>query len=164
MRPPRPISPPTPTERRVTLAVVTGAHGIRGEVRLKVFAEDLGRHRTFNDGTLKLTSLREGIARFDGIDDRNAAEAMRGTELTVPRAALPPLEPGEYYHADLIGLAAVADTGVSLGRVVAVDNYGATDVVEIERPDGRRFLVPMTPVAVPAWDDDTLTVNAAFVE
>lgn len=155
-------------DRPVTLAVVTGAHGVGGEVRLKVFADDLSPHRSFNDGALTVTSLRAGgggaIARFAGVSDRTAAEALRGTLLTVPRAALPPLGDGEYYHADLIGLAALSTDGAALGRVVEVANFGAGDVVEIERPNGKRFMVPMRPEAVPAWDAATLTVDAAFAD
>ncbi len=149
-------------ESPVTLAVVVGAHGVTGEVRLKVFAEDLSAHRMFNGGALTLKSVRPGnngaIARFAEVTDRNAAEALRGAELTVPRAALPPLGEGEYYHADLIGLAAIAADGAAIGHVVSVENFGAGDVIEIERPDGKRFMVPMRPEAVPAWDDATLTV------
>ena len=155
-------------DRPVTLAVVVGAHGIAGEVRLKVFADDLASYRSFNDGALSLKTLREGpngaIARFAEIADRTAAEGLRGTELTVPRAALPPLGEGEYYHFDLIGLPAVSTAGDPLGAVVAVDNYGAGDVLEIERPDGKRFMIPMTPAAVPEWDGDRLVVTAAFAE
>lgn len=144
--------------------MVTGAHGVRGEVRLKIFADDLAVHRVFNGGALRLESERNGIARFAGVTDRTAAEALRGTELTVPRSSLPPLEPGEYYHVDLIGLNAVAESGAAIGRTVAVENYGASDLVEIERPDGRRFLVPLTPQAVPRWDDRELVVADAFNE
>lgn len=151
-------------DKPVTLAVVTGAHGVTGEVRLKVFADDFGSYRQFNGGKLVLERYRNGIARFAGIGDRNAAEALRGTELTVPRASLPPLGEGEYYHVDLIGLAAVSSDGEALGAVVAIDNFGAGDVIEIERPGGKRFMVPMIPAAVPAWDDATLTVEAGFVE
>jgi 16S rRNA processing protein RimM len=152
----------------VTLAVVIGAHGVTGEVRLKVFAENLKAYKAFNDGALTLKSLRHGsngaIARFAEIADRNAAEAMRGTELTVPRSSLPPLGEGEYYHADLLGLPAVSDAGEAVGRVVAIDNFGAGDVIEIEKPDGKRFMVPMSPAAVPEWDADRLVVAAAFAE
>ena len=70
----------------------------------------------------------------------------------MPRSALPPLAEGEYYHADLIGLPAVSTDGDALGRCVAVENFGAGDVLEIERPDGNRFLVPMRPEAVPEWE------------
>ena len=145
-------------DRQVTLAVVTGAHGIRGEVRLKLFANDVdsvGRHRLFEaDGRqLNLTSIRAdkggAIARFREVTDRSAAEALRGTMLSVSRDALPPLDDGEYYHADLLGLRCVSTTGEELGDVVAVENYGASDVVEIERPDGRRFMVPVSEQAIP---------------
>lgn len=155
-------------DRPVTLAVVIGAHGVTGEVRLKVFADDLGAHRAFNGGALTLKSLRDGpngaIARFAEVADRNAAEALRGTELAVPRSALPPLGAGEYYHVDLIGLAAVSGSGEALGVVIAVDNFGAGDVLEIERESGKRFMVPMRPEAVPEWNDERLVISEAFVE
>jgi 16S rRNA processing protein RimM len=156
------------SDRPVTLAVIIGAHGIAGEVRLKVFADDLASYKRFNGDTLTLKSLRDGpngaIARFAEIADRNAAEAMRGTELTVPRSALPPLAEGEYYHVDLLDLPAVTAGGEAVGQVVAIDNFGAGDVLEIERPDGRRFMVPMRPEAVPEWDADKLVVAEDFLE
>lgn len=150
------------------LAAVIGAHGIGGEVRLKVFAQDMGAHRSLNAGALTLSALRDGtIARFAEVRDRNAAEALRGTLLWVPRDALPPLDEGEYYHADLIGLRVVSTDGQAVGTVVAVENFGAGDVIEIERDPvdgrvGKRFMVPMH--AVPEWGDGRLTVEAAFVE
>jgi len=160
-------------DQPVTLAVIIGAHGVTGEVRLKVFAEDLSTHRQFNGGALTLKSVRGGpngtIARFAEVADRNAAEALRGTELSVPRSALPPLGEGEYYHVDLLGLPAVSDAGEALGKIVAIDDFGAGDVIEIERPadesgKAKRFMVPMTPAAVPEWDAERLVVSAAFVE
>ena len=154
------------TGRPVTLAAVAGAHGITGEVRLKVFAEDLSCYASFNGGALTMTSLRQGaggaIARFAGIGDRNAAEALRGTALTVARVDLPPLGEGEYYHADLIGLRATGVDGSEIGMVVAIDNFGAGDVIEIERADGRRFMVPMVPAAVPEWNHERLIVSDDF--
>ena len=170
--------PPTPpTSGRgdlpVTLAVVTGAHGVTGEVRLKVFAEDLKPHKSFNAGALTLKTLRltpqGAIARFAEIPDRTAAEKLRGTELTVPRSALPPLGEGEYYHADLLGLAVVSDSGEPLGHIVLIENFGAGDVIEIERPaeggkPGKRFMVPMRPDAVPEWDDEKLVVASRFID
>ncbi len=143
---------------------MTGAHGIGGEVKLKLFADDLAAHSSFNDGALTLKSLRGNIARFVEVADRTAAERLRGVQLTVPRSALPPLEDGEYYHADLIGLPAVSDAGDPLGQVVAVENFGAGDVIEIERPDGKRFMVPMNEQAVPEWSAERLVVAAAFAE
>ncbi|MES2338041.1 MAG: ribosome maturation factor RimM [Pseudomonadota bacterium] len=152
----------------VTLAVVTGAHGVAGDVRLKVFAEDLGAHKSFNAGALTVKTLRMtpqgAIARFAEVGDRTAAEALRGTELTVPRTALPPLGEGEYYHADLLGLSATSEAGESIGTVVAIDNFGAGDVIEIERPDKRRFMIPMNATAVPRWDDRALVVADGWAE
>ncbi|GGO98232.1 ribosome maturation factor RimM [Stakelama pacifica] len=155
-------------DRPVTLAVAIGAHGVAGEVRLKVFAEDLGAHKSFNNGTLTLKKLRDGtngmIARFAEVADRSAAEKLRGTELTVPRSALPPLEEGEYYHVDLLGLPVIDEDGMSIGTVVAIEDFGAGDVIEIERPNGKRFMVPMRDEAVPDWNEDRLIVSAAFAE
>lgn len=151
----------------VTLAVVIGAHGVAGEVRLKVFAEDLARYPSYNGGALSLVSVRAGsngaIARFAEIKDRNAAEALRGTELTVPRRALPPLGDGEYYHADLIGLSVQTPDGAPVGRIVLVENFGAGDVLEIEKPDGKRFMAPMNGQAVPEWSDQRLIIDPAFI-
>ncbi|NIJ20422.1 16S rRNA processing protein RimM [Sphingomonas naasensis] len=155
------------SERPVTLAAIIGAHGIAGEVRLKVFADDIGAYKTFNGGALTLKSVRHGangaIARFAEVADRNAAEALRGTALTVPRSALPPLGEGEYYHVDLLGLAVTSTDGDAIGSVVAIDNYGAGDVLEIERLDGKRFMVPMRPEAVPEWNDARLVVDSGFI-
>ena len=161
----------------ITLAAIIGAHGVAGEVRLKLFGEGvstLSLHKVFNDGALTLTKLRDdgkggAVARFAEVADRNAAEAKRGTALTVPRASLPPLEDGEYYHVDLLGLPAVSDEGEALGVVIAIENYGAGDVIEIERPSedgkpGKRFMVPMRVQAVPEWNDERLVVAAAYSE
>ena len=139
---------------QVILAAVAGAHGIGGEVRLKLFAEGLDslkRHAVVQvgDRNLTLKSVKPGgggaIARFAEVADRSAAEALRGQLLTVPRSALPPLEEGEYYHADLVGLPCVDSSGISLGTVVAVENFGAGDLLEIEKPGGKRALIPFRP-------------------
>jgi 16S rRNA processing protein RimM len=159
-------------DKPVTLAAITGAHGVTGEVRLKLFGEGIdafSAHKRFNLGALTLSKLRDdgkggAIARFAEVPDRTAAEALRGTALTVPRSALPPLGEGEYYHADLLGLAAVSDAGEPIGTVAAVENFGAGDVLEIERPDGKRFMVPMRAEAVPEWNSERLVVSADFAE
>ena len=163
------VSPPVKSS--VTLAVIIGAHGVQGEVRLKLFSDGLDslkRHKSFNCGTLTPTSIRPNkdgaLARFAEVTDRNAAEKLRGMELTVPREALPPLAEGEYYHVDLLGLPCVSTDGAELGECIAVDNFGATDVLEIKKPDGKTFMVPMTPQAVPEWDGARILINAAFVE
>lgn len=163
-------------EHPVTMAAIAGAHGVTGEVRLKLFGEgvdSLRRFRAFNDSQLTLTKLRDdgkggAIARFAEVTDRTAAERLRGTTLCVPRAALPQLGEGEYYYADLIGLPAVSDTGEDLGRCVAVENFGAGDVLEIQRPagadgkPGKRFMVPMRSNAVPEWSAERLVIAAAY--
>jgi 16S rRNA processing protein RimM len=154
--------------RPVTLAVIIGAHGVTGEVRLKLFSESFDAfktHKSFNDGALTLQSIRAGntvIARFHELKDRNAAEAARGTELTVARDALPPLAEGEYYHTDLLNLPCISTSGAALGTCIAIENYGAGDILEIERPDGGRFMVPMRVEAVPAWGAHIL-IDDAFV-
>ena len=147
-------APDGPGERRITLAAVAGAHGVKGEVRLKLFsdsAESLARHEILYVGGAerRLLSIRDSgkaaVARFEGTDDRSAAEALRGSLVEVERSALPPLEEGEYYHADLIGLPAVDAQGSAIGTVVAVENYGAGDLLEIEDGNGKRSLIPFKP-------------------
>jgi 16S rRNA processing protein RimM len=160
------------SDKPVTLAAVTGAHGVTGEVRLKLFGEGvdaLKLHKSFNEGALTLTKIRSdnkggAIARFAEVTDRTAAEQLRGTALSVSRDALPALDEGEFYFSDLVDLAVVTDKGDTVGRVCAVENFGATDIVEIEKPDGRKFMVPLTRQAVPEWDDTRLIVSADFVD
>ena len=104
------------------------------------------------------------IARFAGIDNRTAAEKLRGTTLSVSRNDLPPLEDGEFYHSDLIGLAVVTDSGEPVGEVRAIENSGATDIVEIEKPDGKSFMIPLTEQAVPEWSAERLVMSADFLD
>jgi 16S rRNA processing protein RimM len=135
---------------QVVLAAVAGAHGIKGEVRLKLFAsgvESLRRHASVEVGgrTLRLQSVKPGktaVARFAEISDRTAAEGLRGSLVTVARSALPPLGPGEYYYADLVGLRCEDAAGGLLGTVVGVENFGAGDILEIEQVGGKRVMVP----------------------
>jgi 16S rRNA processing protein RimM len=138
-------------ERRIALAAVAGAHGVKGELRLKLFSdsvESLSRHPKLYVGGAerRLLAVRDSgktaVARFDGIGDRSAAEALRGSLVEVDRSALPPLEEGEYYHADLVGLPAVDAQEAVVGIVAAVENYGAGDLLEIELADGKRSLIP----------------------
>jgi 16S rRNA processing protein RimM len=138
-------------EPRIALAAVAGAHGVKGELRLKLFSDSidsLSRHQTLYVGGAqrRLLSINDSgkmaVARFEGVDDRSTAEALRGALVEVDRSALPPLEEGEYYHADLIGLEAVDRDGNSVGTVAAVENYGAGDLLEIALPDGKTSLIP----------------------
>ena len=155
---------------QVALAAIAGAHGISGEVRLKLFAESadsLRRHKQMRAGERLLTLValkgdRTPIARFAEVADRNAAEALRGRLLTVPRSALPPLDEGEYYHADLIGLPCESASGEKLGQVVSVEDFGAGDIIEIERTDGRRFMVPFRE-GVADLTDGRIVVDPEFL-
>ena len=138
-------------EPRVALDAVAGAHGVKGEVRLKLFsasAESLARHKILFVGGAerRLIDVREGgkaaVARFEGVADRSAAEALRGSLVEVDRDSLPPLEDGEYYHADLLGLPCEDQQGEPAGTVVAVENFGAGDLIEVEQEGGKRSLIP----------------------
>ena len=138
-------------ERRIALAAVAGAHGVKGEIRLKLFsesAESLSRYEKLYVGGAerRLLSVRDSgktaVGRFEGVNDRSAAEALRGSLVEVDRSALPALEEGEYYHVDLIGLPALDREGGSIGTVVSVENYGAGDLLEIELQNGKRSLIP----------------------
>jgi 16S rRNA processing protein RimM len=136
---------------------------------LKLFTESiesLKRYKSFNDGAFTVKSLRPtkdgAIARFAEINDRNAAEKLRSTVLTVPREALPELGEGEYYYSDLLGLACVSTDGTDLGKCVAIENFGASDVLEIQKPDGKKFMVPMTAEAVPEWGEQ-IVIAAEFI-
>jgi 16S rRNA processing protein RimM len=129
-------------DKPVTLAAIAGAHGVTGEVRLKLFGEGataLKRYKSFNDGALTLKSARDdnkggAIVRFAEIADRTAAERLRGTLLTVSRSALPALEEGEYYHADLIGLSAVSDAGDEPAEVTGESSQEPAEGAAEEAP------------------------------
>jgi 16S rRNA processing protein RimM len=147
--------------KQVCVGIITGPHGVTGAVRIKSFTErpeDIVAYGPLADqsGTrrleLRLIRAAKGvlIARLPGIDDRNQAEALRGLRLFLPRAALPTPEPEEYYHADLIGLAAELADGTPIGRVRAVHDFGAGDTLEIERQGVPPAMVPFTRAIVPA--------------
>ena len=151
--------------KRVCVGVVTGAHGVRGAVRLKSFTaepEHVARYGPLEDEkgerrfALRIVGSAKGvlIAAISGIDDRDRAEALRGLRLYLSRSALPPPEEEEYYHADLIGLAAALPDGAFLGTVRAVHDFGAGDTLEIERASGPPVMVPFTRAVVPVVDLD----------
>lgn len=155
---------------RITLAAIAGAHGIGGEVRLKLFAETIDNLSKAtvevggSDARLQAvrTTAQGAIARVEGVSSRDAAEALRGALVTVDRSALPPPEEGEYYWADLIGLDCVSFDGEHIGRIANVENYGAGDLLEVARPDHTRFLVPFRgPAAL--LDGGRIRIDPAFL-
>ena len=161
----------------VELAAITGAHGVNGEVRLKLLGEGieaLRQHSTFNQGALTLKKVRSdnkggAIARFAEVSGRNEAAKLRGTVLTVARDALPKLAEDEYYYADLVGLTVETDAGDAIGNVTAVQNFGATDIIEIllDPPPTKgmkSIMVPVTKQAVLGWDQSRLVISKDFAD
>jgi len=144
----------------VLLAVVLGAHGVKGDVRLKVFSETPARYpllhardgRVFHLAKLKPAKSGEAVASFADVVDRATADGLKGLELYVPRAELPATDRNEFYHADLIGLAAEDEAGRAIGKVRAIHNFGAGDVIEIERGRDDTLMLPFARDFVPVVD------------
>jgi len=147
----------------ICVARIGAAHGVRGAVKLWTFTQDpLAVKRygplTTKDGArqFEVASARQArdhlVATLKGITSRDEAERLNGLELYVAREKLPATEEDEYYHTDLIGLAAVTAAGAPLGRVVAIHNFGAGDIIEIAPPDGATLLLPFTNAVVPTVD------------
>jgi 16S rRNA processing protein RimM len=147
----------------VCVARIGAAHGVRGAVKLWTFTEDPLAVQSYGllmtkDGArqFEIANVREAkdhlVATFKGIATRNDAEKLNGIELYVPREKLPATDDGEYYHADLIGLAAVNAADEPLGRIIAIHNFGAGDIIEIAPPKGATMLLPFTNAVVPTVD------------
>ena len=157
---------------QIVLAAIAGAHGIRGEVRLKLFTDDaqsLARHARFDAGerALVLSAIRAdkpgtAIARFEGVTDRNVAESLRGLTLTVARTALPALDEGEYYVADYLGRSVVDETGATVGTVKSIENFGASDILDIALASGGTVMVPFVAEVV-REEADRLIVDRAWL-
>lgn len=151
-------------ETRVCVAQIGAAHGLKGEVRLRSYTQEPADFAAYGaletedrSRKLKVETARFAkdhfVVRFDGIDDRNAAEALRNVNLYIARETLPAVEENDtFYCADLIGLSAVTRDKSAFGEVIAVQNYGAGDILEIRRGDGSTFLLPFTEAAVPEID------------
>lgn len=150
--------------RKVVLATIGAAHGVRGEVRMRSFTEtpqDIAVYGplTGSDGrTYEIEKLRPAgnllIVQFAGIRDRNAAEALNGVELSVPRSVLDGTALGEeeFFHADLIGLAVEDAEGNGYGRIIAIHDFGGGDILELRQTDGRTRMIPFRKDAVPVVD------------
>jgi 16S rRNA processing protein RimM len=148
---------------QICVARIGAAHGVRGQVRLWTFTEDPLAVKEYGplstkDGSrqFEVTHVREAkdhlVATLKGIATRNDAERLNGIELYIAREKLPPTDEDEYYHADLIGLAAITTADDALGRVVAIHNFGAGDIIEIAQPQGPTLLLPFTNAVVPTVD------------
>jgi 16S rRNA processing protein RimM len=149
--------------RDILLAAIIGAQGLKGQVKVKLFTETpeaLARYGLLKDRHGKhyeVIDIRPGrdgeaVISISGIGDRNQAEALKGTELFITRDQLPAAGNEEFYHADLIGLDAQDSEGRTLGKVAAIHNFGAGDVIEIARPDGDSVLLAFTRETVPVID------------
>jgi 16S rRNA processing protein RimM len=159
---PAPAPSADPANKPICVARIGAAHGTTGEVRLWSFTADpkaiarYGALTTFDGRTIEIAALRPGkeflIARIVGVTDRNGAERLCNLDLFIPRDRLPPPEADEYYHADLIGLAAHDRDGNALGTVVAVHNFGAGDLLEIAPARGQTLLLPFTAEVAPEID------------
>lgn len=151
---------------RVLLGEIGAAQGLKGEVRLRSYTgtpSDIATYGPLQDETGTKTveiervraTAKALVARLKGVGTREAAEALTGTKLYVPRAALPDHGDEEWYVADLIGLAVVTPDGTPLGTVVAVHNFGASDIVEVAPAEGSNLLVAFTDETVPEVDMET---------
>lgn len=148
---------------RLCVGIIVGAHGVRGELRIKSFTEDpadLASYGPVEDEAasrkFRLTLVGEAkgvvIARLAGVSDRNAAEALKGVKLFIARSALPELEEEEFYYSDLVGLRAEGTNGDTLGTVKGVFNFGGGDVIELVAPDGSHKMFAFTLATVPVVD------------
>jgi 16S rRNA processing protein RimM len=147
----------------ICVARIGAPHGVRGAVRLWSFTADPFAVTDYGplstkDGarSFEIATAREAkghlVVTLKGVATRDDAERLNGVELYIPRDRLPPTEDDEYYHADLIGLAAVTTAGEPLGKVVAIHNFGAGDIIEIAPPQGPTQLLPFTNAVVPTVD------------
>ena len=163
MRTARNPVPDMQAAQNICVGVIVAAHGIKGEVKVKSFTEDAAKLASYGpllDETgvprfeLTVTAVTKGtvIVAIQGVNNRNAAEALKGTKLFVSRDALPELAQEEFYHADLIGLTAELGDGTELGTVTAVHNFGAGDVIEVKRKNGGTLDIPFTDKVVPVVD------------
>ena len=159
----------------ICVARIGAAHGVRGAVKLWTFTEDPLAVKAYGplltkDGArqFEVTSAREAkghlVATLKGVSTREEAERLNGIELYIAREKLPVTDENEYYHADLIGLAAVTPAGEPLGRVIAIHNFGAGDIIEIAPPNGATLLLPFTNAVVPSVDLISGRVTIALPE
>lgn len=159
---------------RILMGVIHSAHGIKGQVKIKIFSaspDAFGGYNSFTDKEGKTSFIFKNchffkddivVATLTGVLDRNQAEGLKGTELYISRDQLPPAEEEEYYYQDLFNLKVQSSTGDLVGIVASVYNFGSGDLIEINLSDSREIVVlPFTKEAIPkiCIAEGYLTVN-----
>ncbi|NQZ13642.1 MAG: 16S rRNA processing protein RimM [Alphaproteobacteria bacterium] len=161
--------PSLANEKRIMVAKIATAHGIRGLVKLHIYADDEqlagGTLYTSENGkdtldiTLKNATAKHWLAAIDGVTDRNSAEALRGTELYVDQDILPEIGEDEFYYSDLIGLPAIDEDGAEIGKIIAVENFGASDLIEIQPQGESSFYLPVSDETLLEITDDKIVIS-----
>lgn len=161
-------------DKRITIAKIAGAHGVKGLAKIYPFGEDITLLETCeaftDDGKpvkikLKTTSGKFILAEIDIITTREEAESLKGTELQIYQSALPDIDEDDtYYYHDLVGLKAIGEDGEEIGSVISVDNYGAGDLLEIRTLAGDKYLLPFTNDYVPNVDINNKQVTIIPME
>jgi 16S rRNA processing protein RimM len=139
------------TDNKIHIGTIRGAHGVKGLVRLAVFAEDLSLFDTLTNFKITLKNKHKGdvwLSNIDGVFDKDAADALKGTKLYVDRTALAPPTDDEIYFNDMIGMECVTENGTAIGTVTSIDNFGAGDLLDIKPPNGQNFFL--------SYDDKTI--------
>lgn len=157
-----------PLKNRICVAKIATAHGIKGLVKLHVFVEnvELSNGDLFTSATgdktlhikLKNTTAKHWLAEIDGIKDRTEAEKLRGTELFIDKSKLPEPDEDEFYFSDLIGLPCLGEDGTEIGKIIATDDFGAGDLLEIQPAGGESFYLPITDETVLEITDEKIIV------
>ena len=161
--------------KRILIGEIATAHGIKGFVKVRAFVDDEslleGDHvfvKESGDKTIKLTLKNQmkgdWLAEVKGVADRNAAELLRGTKLYIDRDAMPETDDGEYYIEDLKGLRVIDKDGKEIGTVLSIENFGASDLIDIKPPAGASFYIPFTDDTVLGVDFDNGTVTVEIPE
>lgn len=154
--------------KRICVAKIATAHGIKGLVKLHVFADDISLvtgdlfTAETGDKTLKIIpknkTAKHWLAEVDGVVERNGAEALRGTELYAPQTALPEIADDEFYYSDLIGLPAIDESGTIIGEIIAVENFGASDLLDIKPKGKPSFYLPVSDETLLEIADDKVII------
>ena len=163
------LNEPSNAPNRLCVAKIATAHGVKGLVKLHVFVEDVNllkntiyKSENGNDTldlTLKNATAKHWLAEIKGITDRNAAEALRGNNLYIDKENLPEIEDGEFYAADLIGLMAFDKDNKEIGKIIAIENFGAGDLLEIKPKGTESFYLPFTDENVPEILSDKIIID-----